>query len=323
MSEDGRHSGGMHRLNSKEENHYSIAVSTDYKHLIPKQLKGQLLTCSLPRCNLKTTNKSAKFEILKPFLSLIATAYEGNSIKMDSIQSRSVTCMTRKYTVCRCVCVCVWRACVRACVCVCVFVCMCACVCTFQPGNFTGWGIEWVKRKETQNSVTAPQRPINRHIYNKQMHYISVWQTQSILKKKKKWTRNNKPATNNLGELTAVSSITFWRSEMHRMSKVGLTFKPTAILTKRVIPGFVTIKTNSLTPLGSGLPPPHVVIVSRHLLSTSSDSANLCHKAWLHYFKLTLVGYPSSANCAYRPLESINEPKVWHLFFSSSFFHSA
>ena len=116
----------MHRLNSKEENHYSIAVSTDYKHLIPKQLKGQLLTCSLPRCNLKTTNKSAKFEILKPFLSLIATAYEGNSIKMDSIQSRSVTCMTRKYTVCRCVCVCV--ACVRACVRVCVCVCLCACV---------------------------------------------------------------------------------------------------------------------------------------------------------------------------------------------------
>ena len=53
--------------------------------------KASLLTPSLPWCHLKTTNKSAKFEILTSFCCCFALACERLCIKTHGIESRWVT----------------------------------------------------------------------------------------------------------------------------------------------------------------------------------------------------------------------------------------
>ena len=49
-----------------------------------------LLTPSLPWCHLKTTNKSRKFEVLKPFCMFFALACERILIKTHTIEIRFV-----------------------------------------------------------------------------------------------------------------------------------------------------------------------------------------------------------------------------------------
>ena len=76
------------------------------------------LTPSLPRWYLKTTNKSAKCQILKPLFRFFS-AIERIFIKMHTIESRLLQA---------------WKT---YCLQVHPFI--------FQPGNFTGWGSERVK----------------------------------------------------------------------------------------------------------------------------------------------------------------------------------
>ena len=77
------------------------------------------LTLLLPQHHLKTTSRSARFEILKPFI-FYALACERPCIKTHRTESRFVTGLENI-----------------------AFVAMCAW--TFQPGNLTGWGNEGVK----------------------------------------------------------------------------------------------------------------------------------------------------------------------------------
>ena len=72
-------------------------------------------------------------------------------LEVDLLYDHQIYCLEVCVFVCVCVCVCV---CVRVCACVraCVRVCVCVCVRArarpraFQPGNFTGWSSEGVKR---------------------------------------------------------------------------------------------------------------------------------------------------------------------------------
>ena len=86
-----------------------------------------LLTLSLPGSHLKTTNKIAKFETLNRFYLLLlfflfALACERILIETYSIESRrAIGPENILFTV-------------RPCI--------------FQPGNFTGWGSEGVKKKK-------------------------------------------------------------------------------------------------------------------------------------------------------------------------------
>ena len=70
--------------------------------------------------SLKTTNKSAKFEILQPFCLFFALACERIFIQTRSTESRCVKGSENIYS-------------------------LQAHPCIFQPENFTGWGSEGVK----------------------------------------------------------------------------------------------------------------------------------------------------------------------------------
>ena len=80
----------------------------------------------LPRCHLKTTNKTAKFETLQQFFFFFALACESILIKTDSIGSRCVIGPENSLH---------------------------AHPCVFRPGNVPGWGSEGV------NVALRPQRP--------------------------------------------------------------------------------------------------------------------------------------------------------------------
>ena len=63
--------------------------------------KKNVLTLSLPWCDLKKTDENTKYEILKPFY-VLALASERTSVKLKThrIKSRFVWQRTGKYTVC-------------------------------------------------------------------------------------------------------------------------------------------------------------------------------------------------------------------------------
>ena len=101
-------------------------------------MSAEALTLSLPRCRLKTTNESAKFEILMSFLFVFALACERTYIRTRSIERRFVTEPEKKHTVCRPVCA------------------------RFSPEIFTGWGGEGLKhsalKRDERGSKTMRQK---------------------------------------------------------------------------------------------------------------------------------------------------------------------
>ena len=79
-----------------------------------------ILTPSLPWCKFKTTNKSAKFETLKPFFPFLYSHWHVKgfsskciALKVDVLKDRKIYCSQAR-------------------------------PCVFQSGNFTGWGFEGV-----------------------------------------------------------------------------------------------------------------------------------------------------------------------------------
>ena len=114
-------------LRAKTAVSFSAAIPPNSFFRSPGTSYGQLwrltsrsLTPSLPWCHFKTTNKSAKFETIKPFCLLLSHWYVKGSppkriaLKVDLLQDKKIDWLqARLYT--------------------------------FQPGNFTGWGSEGVK----------------------------------------------------------------------------------------------------------------------------------------------------------------------------------
>ena len=97
--------------------HFSISFPVGNKHQKCTQSPYLLLTPSMPWCHLKTTNKSMKFETLKPFCFLFCNGMWKN-FHQNAQHWKYIRYKTGNYIVFE------------------------AHPCIFQPGHFTSWGSE-------------------------------------------------------------------------------------------------------------------------------------------------------------------------------------